>query len=170
MSIVTDIPLGYMRKLVSEVRTREQNKESWQSWYNRTGSGQLVRQASTATCILNEIIFGVSDKAVDALGRIFRGSLTGQDDRPFNMEDHVPSMSLWKVSGEQKARSYLIDCIGSLLHEYLSPEIWSLPLDNKSSNQQPDGEVADVNLHFVHDVALLYQENTFSFSNSLCVM
>ena len=47
---------------------REHSKESWQSWYSRVGIGQSERQASTAVCLLNEIIFCVSDKAVDTLG------------------------------------------------------------------------------------------------------
>ncbi|GKV29316.1 hypothetical protein SLEP1_g38253 [Rubroshorea leprosula] len=43
LSVITDIPLGCLRKLVSEVRVKEYNKESWLSWYNRIGSGQLLR-------------------------------------------------------------------------------------------------------------------------------
>ncbi|KAM6587311.1 hypothetical protein CsatA_009916 [Cannabis sativa] len=40
LSLITEIPLGYLRKLVSEIRMKEFKKESWQSWYNRNGSGQ----------------------------------------------------------------------------------------------------------------------------------
>nr|GEW59086.1 ARM repeat superfamily protein [Tanacetum cinerariifolium] len=39
--------------------------ESWQSWYKRSNSGKLVRQASTDVCILNEMVFGLSDQAID---------------------------------------------------------------------------------------------------------
>ncbi|KAL6998914.1 hypothetical protein U1Q18_000081 [Sarracenia purpurea var. burkii] len=168
LSIVTDVPLGYLRKLVSEVRMREYRRESWQSWYNRTGSGQLVRQASTAVCLLNEMIFGVSDKSVDAFARMFQGygsrweeiegcGVGSEDINPCNIKHSVPFASLWKISKEKGSRSHLVDCIGSLLHEYLSPEVWSLPLEHKSS-QQPDSEVEAMTLHFFHDAALLYQE------------
>ncbi|GMP64718.1 hypothetical protein CsSME_00025858 [Camellia sinensis var. sinensis] len=168
LSIVTDVPLDYLRKLVSEVRVKEHRKESWQSWCNRTGSGQLVRQASTAVCILNEIIFGVSDKAVDAFARMFQGSRLRweeiercgaeyDDVQVCKFEHPVLSASIWKSSQEKAARSHLIDSIGRILHEYLTPEVWSLPLEHKSSLQQPDSEVEDITLHFFHDAALLYQ-------------
>ncbi|KAF5948988.1 hypothetical protein HYC85_014945 [Camellia sinensis] len=178
LSIVTDVPLDYLRKLVSEVRVKEHRKESWQSWCNRTGSGQLVRQASTAVCILNEIIFGVSDKAVDAFARMFQGSRlrweeiercgAEYDDVQFCKFEHpVLSASIWKISQEKAARSHLIDSIGRILHEYLSPEVWSLPLEHKSSLQQPDSEVEDITLHFFHDAALLYQE-IYIFLHQYC--
>jgi hypothetical protein len=64
LSLITYIPQGYLCKLISEIPVKEYNNESWQSWYNRTGSGQLLHQASTAVCILNEIIFVLSDQAV----------------------------------------------------------------------------------------------------------
>ncbi|CAL5402515.1 unnamed protein product [Camellia sinensis] len=166
LSIVTDVPLDYLRKLVSEVRVKEHRKESWQSWCNRTGSGQLVRQASTAVCILNEIIFGVSDKAVDAFARMFQGSRLRweeiercgaeyDDVQVCKFEHPVLSASIWKSSQEKAARSHLIDSIGRILHEYLTPEVWSLPLEHKSSLQQPDSEVEDITLHFFHDAAVI---------------
>ncbi|GFS37091.1 ARM repeat superfamily protein [Actinidia rufa] len=120
LSIVTDVPLGYLRKLISEVQMREHSNESWQSWYSRVGTGQLVLQASTVVCLLNEIIFGVSDKAVDTFVRMFQE---------------------YGSNWEEKESSHLIDGIGSILHEYLSAEVWSLPLRHKSSLQQPDSEM-----------------------------
>uniref|UniRef100_A0A164X4Z9 Uncharacterized protein n=1 Tax=Daucus carota subsp. sativus TaxID=79200 RepID=A0A164X4Z9_DAUCS len=71
LSVVADIPLGYLRKLVSEIRIKSYSKESWKSWYRRTGSGRLVRQASVAACILNEMIYGLSDQAIDAFSKMF---------------------------------------------------------------------------------------------------
>ncbi|CAK9165660.1 unnamed protein product [Ilex paraguariensis] len=108
LSVITDIPLGYLRKLVAEVRTKEYSKESWQSWHQRTGSGQLVRQASTAACILNEMVFGLSDQAVDPFARMFQKSRlrwgemekydAGCDDnQPFKLEQAVPDKFVWKV-------------------------------------------------------------------------
>ncbi|KAI8006645.1 hypothetical protein LOK49_LG07G03665 [Camellia lanceoleosa] len=152
LSIVTDVPLDYLRKLVSE--------------------------ASTAVCILNEIIFGVSDKAVDAFARMFHGSRLKweeiercgaeyDDVQVCKFEHPVLSASIWKISQEKAARSHLIDSIGRILHEYLSPEVWSLPLEHKSSLQQPDSEVEDITLHFFHDAALLYQE-IYIFLHQYC--
>ncbi|GFZ05787.1 ARM repeat superfamily protein [Actinidia rufa] len=169
LSIVTDVPLGYLRKLISEVRMREHSKESWQSWYSRVGSGQLVRQATTAICLLNEIIFGVSDKAVDTFARMFQeygsnweeieGFQAGSDNIwHCKFENPEPSASIWKTSQGNDNKSHLIDCVGSILHEYLAAEVWSLPLQHKSFLQQPDSEVEDLTSHFYNDAALLYQE------------
>uniref|UniRef100_A0A2P2KMP9 Uncharacterized protein LOC105632012 n=1 Tax=Rhizophora mucronata TaxID=61149 RepID=A0A2P2KMP9_RHIMU len=166
MSVVTDVPLDYLRKLVSELRV-EYNKESWLSWYNRTGSGQLLRQASTAACILNEMIFGLSDKAVKDLARMFQNS---RDKREKVQESNTKiaagqacaveysetPQSMWKVSQGRACRSHLVDCVGRILHEYLSSELWDLPEDHKSL-LQPYYEVKDLPLHFFQDTAVLHQ-------------
>ncbi|KAJ6378370.1 hypothetical protein OIU78_028587 [Salix suchowensis] len=168
MSVVSDIPLGHLRKLVSEVRDKEFTKESWQSWYNRTGSGQMLRQASTAVCILNEMIFGLSDQAVDNLIGLFHKSginregvqeldAKGADAQPKTVEHPELTRSIWKVSQERVARSHLNDCVGRILHEYLSSEVWNLPIDQESSLIQSDGEVEEITFHFFRDSAMLQQ-------------
>ncbi|KAI3755976.1 hypothetical protein L1987_55787 [Smallanthus sonchifolius] len=134
LSIIKDIPLSYMRKLIGEIRNKEYTKESWQSWYNRTNSGKLVRQASTSACMLNEMIFGLSDQAIDNLKTRFHNK-----------------KSMWHVSLNKDTRIQLIDCIGSILHEYLSPEVWNLPLEQSNVGS------GDVTLHFFHDNAMLHQ-------------
>ncbi|KAJ0099748.1 hypothetical protein Patl1_20854 [Pistacia atlantica] len=129
LSIITDIPLGYLRKLVAEVRVREYNKESWQSWYNRTGSGQLLHQAITAACIINEMIFGVSDQAVDTFTRMFQKFRARREEvqeldteltdiQPSNLDEPI-----WKIKQQKSDKSHLIECIGKIIHEYLSPEV-----------------------------------------------
>ncbi|KAK9274612.1 hypothetical protein L1049_021862 [Liquidambar formosana] len=165
LTVVADIPLGYLRKLVSEVREKEYSNESWQSWYYRNGSGQLLRQASTASCMLNEMIFGVSNQAVDMFARMFKSRIKSEqiheheagyaDDQLYKLEHSV--LHDWKVCQERGARSQLIDCIGSILHEYLSPEVWDLPLEHKPSLQQPNGEAGDITLHLFRDTAMLHQ-------------
>ncbi|XP_021674719.2 uncharacterized protein LOC110660661 isoform X2 [Hevea brasiliensis] len=168
MSVVTDIPLDYLRKLISEVRVKEYNKESWQSWYNRTGSGQLLRQASTAVCILNEMIFGLSDQSVDSLTKMLQKSIVKReeiqefdgsvaDSQPCTVESSELTQSIWKLSQAKASRSHLIDCIGRILHEYLSSEVWDLPVDCKPTHIQPDSEVDEIPSHFFHDTAVLHQ-------------
>lgn len=49
------------------------------------------------------------------------------------------------------------DCVGRIAHEYLSSEVWNLPIDQKSSLVQSDGEVEEITLHFFHDTAMLQQ-------------
>ncbi|KAJ6917749.1 hypothetical protein NC652_019931 [Populus alba x Populus x berolinensis] len=140
MSVVSDIPLGHLRKLVSEIRDKEFTKESWQSWYNRTVSGQLLRQASTA------------------VWKEFKHQMQkGADAQPNTVEHLERTRSIWKVSQERVARSHLNDGVGRIAHEYLSSEVWNLPIDQKSSLIQSDGEVEEITLHFFHDTAMLQQ-------------
>ncbi|KAK4434103.1 hypothetical protein Salat_0573000 [Sesamum alatum] len=162
-SVLIDILLGHLRKLISELRNKEYFKDSWQSWYKRTGSGHLVRQASTAACILNEMIFGLSDQAITSLERIFqsspqetKGFCGNGNDKSFGFEGALPEHWVQKVYQNNGARSYLIDCIGGILHEYLSPEVWDLPLGFSASLQQT-GEDGDISLHFFNDNAMLHQ-------------
>ncbi|XP_024959334.1 TELO2-interacting protein 1 homolog [Cynara cardunculus var. scolymus] len=157
LSIIKDIPLSYLRKLIGDIRNKEYTKENWQSWYNKTNSGKLVRQASTAVCILNEMIFGLSDQAVDDLKRRFHKSSSSregtEDDDPGprnKIQDDVTNVSGWNISLED-LRSQLIDCVGSILHEYLSSEVWNLPLEQSSAG------AGDVTVHFFRDNAMLHQ-------------
>ncbi|KAJ4705806.1 ARM repeat superfamily protein [Melia azedarach] len=163
LSVITDIPLGYLHKLVAEVRAREYNKESWQSWYNRTGLGQLLHQASTAACIINEMIFGLSDEAVDTISTMFQKSrivreiFRVSDAESIDIQSYNFNESIWKVKLKKGVKSHLIDCVGKIMHEYVSSEVWDLPVDRQSSLIQYDEEVEDVTLHFFCDTAMLHQ-------------
>lgn len=156
---------------------REYSKESWQSWYRRTGSGQLLRQASTAACMLNEMIFGISDQAVEDFARMFQKSKINQEnmkgydagfsgDQHYRHEAPMINESIWRVWQGRGARSHLIDCIGNIMHEYLSSEVWDLPTEQKSSLLQADGEAGNFSLHFLCDTTLLHQEIYSFFVNS----
>lgn len=154
LSVTIDIPLGNLQKLVSELRKKEYSEENWEYWYRRTGSGMLVRQASTAVCILNEMIFGVSEYSIDYFSSMFQRA--GMHRKVINdFECATNNEASWKISLE-KVKAQLIDCIGRILHEYLSPEIWDLPTQHKSSPMHPVGE-EDISLHFFRDTAMLHQ-------------
>ncbi|PON90723.1 Coatomer beta subunit [Trema orientale] len=117
--LITEIPLGYLRKLVSEVRMKKCNKESWQPWYNRNGSGQLLRQAGTAVCILNEMIFGVSDQSNNSFARMFQKSqkkekLIQQIDEGFSDEPDCEDgdISLYFLRDTSMLHQVIIEGIG----------------------------------------------------------
>ncbi|GER37568.1 ARM repeat superfamily protein [Striga asiatica] len=149
-----DILMGHLRELISELRRKEHGKNSWQTWY-RPGSGRLVRQASTAVCLLNELMFGLSDRALMSFGRMFGSS--PQDKTKGQYEDELLESWVHKLHGKRvEKRTHLIDCIGGILHEYLSPEIWDLPLGPTASLEQ-SGENGDISLHFFSDNAMLHQ-------------
>ncbi|GJS79713.1 hypothetical protein Tco_0729594 [Tanacetum coccineum] len=97
LSIIKDIPLSCLRKLIGDVRNKEYMNESWQSWYKRTNLGKLVRQASTTVCILNEMVFGLSDQTVDDMKSMFCNNIFG-----------------WDVSSKRDLQNQLIDSIGSV--------------------------------------------------------
>jgi len=140
--------LGYFRKLISELRLREYNEESWQSWYDRHGAGQLLRQASTAACMLNEIIFGISERASNDFASIFH-----------NCAFHA---SFWKMPKDKGVRSYLVECIGGILHEYLAAEVWNVPIDCGTADLPRNAVVEeDISLYFFQDAAMLREERSY---------
>ncbi|KAL3820912.1 hypothetical protein ACJIZ3_006817 [Penstemon smallii] len=163
LSVLIDILLGHLRKLTSELRIKEYHKDTWQSWYKRTGSGHLVRQACTSACILNEMMFGLSDQAIASFYQMFKLN-RGQESKEFHRnvnsiscgyESPVPEIYLQKINENTRSRAHFIDCIGSILHEFLSPEIWDLPLGLSTSLlSEEDG---DINLHFFSDNGMLHQ-------------
>uniref|UniRef100_A0A7N0TZ88 ARM repeat superfamily protein n=1 Tax=Kalanchoe fedtschenkoi TaxID=63787 RepID=A0A7N0TZ88_KALFE len=155
LSIVVDIPLGYLRNLVSEIRTREYTKESWRSWHYRTGSGRLLREASTAVCMLNEMIYGLSDEALNTLRKMLEAKEIG-DERPQHQACNGNKEHRWSIKQKSRARNQLISCIGNILHEYLCPEIWNLPLELRYDGQTDD-EFEEVNMHFFQDIVMLHQ-------------
>ncbi|KAL5697581.1 hypothetical protein ACHQM5_028707 [Ranunculus cassubicifolius] len=142
LSAITEIPLNCLRKLISEVRTKQYRKESWNTWYRR--NGQLVRKASTAICVLNEIIYGISNQSAENLVKMFRSK-------------ELTNKSAWEVCSGLDTRGQLTDCIGSILHEYLSLEIWDIPIDPKVSLSKEEYEVEDMTLHLFRDTTMLQQ-------------
>ena len=158
---MTETLLGYFRKLVSELHLKEYDKESWQSWYDRTGSGQLLRQASTAVCMLNEMIFGLSDQAINGFSRMFHRSVIRGVEAQSNKLDCAFSESLWKMPKDKGVRSYLIDCIGGILHEYLSAEVWNVPVEHRVADLQLNVPNEDISLYFFQDAAMLHEVRHF---------
>ncbi|KAK4369546.1 hypothetical protein RND71_013338 [Anisodus tanguticus] len=171
LSVIIDLPLENLRKLVSEIRMKECSGESSQSWYSRITSGQLVRQASTAVCILNELIFGLSDQAIDDFTRMFGAyAMAPQENKRCQedtsqyrkIEQSTTEGSVWKICQVKGERSHLVDCIGSILHEYISPEIWNLPVEHTAALQQYDYEDANISSHFFNDNVIIDGIGIFS--------
>ncbi|KAG9439501.1 hypothetical protein H6P81_019666 [Aristolochia fimbriata] len=116
LSILIDHLLDNLHRLISELRIREYSKENWHSWYLKSDSGHLLRQASTTACVLNEIIFGTSDKCIELFGNIF---CRFSEDIKFSddIRNSTVSDSVWKVFDGKEARVHLIDCVA--LHQVL---------------------------------------------------
>lgn len=176
LSLIIDGPLECIRKLISEIRMKSFSKENWQLWYSRSGSGQFVRQASTASCVINEMIYGTSDQSTDLFAKFLgknRSKITrSQENRAVDANDKLDfnlrkGKFVWKTS--QDAKEQVINCVGAVLHEYLSHEIWELPIDEKSSKLPQGMQAENLSLHFLRDSIMLHQEiyhHHFHYNNS----
>lgn len=127
-----DILLDQFRKLVSELRTKDFNQEE----FHRSSLGQVVRETSASVCMLNEMIYGVSDQAFD--------SSSG-----FLHKAKVKGLRGWSVKERKDGRDWIIQCIGSVLHEYMAQEVWDLPVSEGGELHLP--------LHLFRDVKALHQ-------------
>ncbi|KAM0934113.1 hypothetical protein DsansV1_C32g0220571 [Dioscorea sansibarensis] len=153
LSSVIDIPLNYIQKLISELRMKEYSKVGWQAWYSQNSSGQLLRQTSTGVCILNEMIYGLSDQSANFYKRLFRKIGMKEEDAPAK---EWAFRSIWRLCQKKDAGDHIIYCLGSIMHEYLSSEVWNLPIDQDSPLLEHEGE-ANLSLHFFRDVSMLHQ-------------
>ncbi|PKA61628.1 hypothetical protein AXF42_Ash018609 [Apostasia shenzhenica] len=149
------------RKLISDIRLKGQNKQSWQYWYSQGGLGQLMRQTSVAICMINEIIYGLADHSVSSCMKVFRNAereakvaqaMACCNDLPTCSKYRLP----WKFHEVKDAKEHLIHCVGSILHEYTSAELWDLPVDQNSHQLEHDPE-ENMSLHFFRDSRILHQ-------------
>lgn len=127
-----DILLDQLRKLVSQLRTKDFNQEE----FHRSSLGKLVRETSASVCMLNEMIYGVSDQAFDVSSRFFHKAKEN-------------GLRGWSLEERKDSRDQIIQCIGSVLHEYLAQEVWDLPVS--------EGGELGLPLHLFRDVKALHQ-------------
>ena len=175
LSVLVDNLLDYFHKLISELRVKDYKKEGWQDWYARSDSGQLLRQTSSAICMLNEIIYGLSDQSISLYSQLFSKSgpeVEYTQGMQFAYDNNqrirfIYDGSTWKVRQGKDVMDHIIHCIGSILHEYLSPEVWDLPSDQNSPSLEQDAGV-QLSLHLFRDITMLHQEiycdHLFSFN------
>lgn len=170
LSALVDILLDYLRKLIKELRMRDYSQEEWQTWYFRHSSGQLLRKTSAAICMINEIMYGLSDSSLDMVLKLFSNSgLKGKAqetqyicDKAHNNSNNI-NKSAWRVRLRKDDGEHVNHCIGSVLHEYLSTEVWGLPVDQDSFFIDHDS-TQDLPLHFFRDTRMLQQELHLSHS------
>ncbi|XP_065009722.1 uncharacterized protein LOC135639758 isoform X2 [Musa acuminata AAA Group] len=158
LSIISD----QFRQLISELRMKEYGKEGWKTWYFHHGSGQLLRKTSSAVCMLNEIIYGLSEQSVNTYSTFFKKSReeTLQEKKLAYDDDKSTTFkcqgSAWNMREGKDNRDATILSIASILHEYLSPEVWDIPLDQNAPLLEHKIEL-DLPLHFFLDTIMLQQ-------------
>uniref|UniRef100_A0A0D3HGX2 TTI1 N-terminal TPR domain-containing protein n=1 Tax=Oryza barthii TaxID=65489 RepID=A0A0D3HGX2_9ORYZ len=156
LSLFVDILLDQFRRLSTELRS------GGQRWYMKSDAGQTLRQASSAVCMLNELIYGLSDRSLSICLQIFNKNSAqmigapGQNDQltAFGQHNGGTNRNIWKISEQMGTKNHIIHCIGSILHEYMAPEVWDLPTE-------PDSELSltelNIPLYFFRDTAALHQ-------------
>lgn len=166
LSVLVDNLLDQFRQLISELRMKEYGKEGWKTWYFHHGSGQLLRKTSSAVCMLNEIIYGLSEQSVNTYSTFFKKSReeTLQEKKLAYDDDKSTTFkcqgSAWNMREGKDNRDATILSIASILHEYLSPEVWDIPLDQNAPLLEHEIEL-DLPLHFFLDTIMLQQEMYF---------
>ncbi|URD83200.1 TELO2 interacting protein 1, partial [Musa troglodytarum] len=172
LSVLVDNLLDQFRQLISELRMKEYGKEGWKTWYFHHGSGQLLRKTSSAVCMLNEIIYGLSEQSVNTYSTFFKKSreetlqekkLAFDDDKSTTFKCQG---SAWNMREGKDDWDATILSIGSILHEYLSPEVWDIPLDQNAPMLEHEIEL-DLPLHFFLDTIMLQQEMYFHLLSDL---
>ncbi|CAM0956048.1 unnamed protein product [Alopecurus aequalis] len=156
LSVFVDILLNQFRRLSTELRTKDTQRYGVQRWYMKSDSGQLLRQASSAVCMLNELIYGLSDQSLCICLQLFNKSSVHMAKVP-GQDEHsgvTGSREVWKISEQMGTKEDIIQCIGSILHEYISPEVWDLPTEQNSELCQ--GET-NLPLHLFRDTSALQQ-------------
>ncbi|XP_015697495.2 uncharacterized protein LOC102706507 isoform X2 [Oryza brachyantha] len=156
LSVFVDILLDQFRRLSTELR------DSGQRWYMKSDAGQMLRQASSAVCMLNELIYGLSDRSLGICLQIFNKSSAqaigapGQNGQltAVGQRSGGTNRNVWKISERMGVKEHTIHCIGSILHEYMAPEIWDLPTESDSELSQTEFNIP---LHFFRDTAALHQ-------------
>lgn len=163
LSVFIDILLNQFRRLSTELRAKDTQRYGVQRWYMKSESGQLLRQASSAVCMLNELIYGLSDQSLCICLQLFNKSsvqvarVPGPDDNLTSCAENrevIGSREVWKISEQMGTKEDIIQCIGSILHEYISPEVWDLPTEQNSELCQ--GET-NLPLHLFRDTSALQQ-------------
>ncbi|KAK3157237.1 hypothetical protein QOZ80_2AG0118110 [Eleusine coracana subsp. coracana] len=64
LSVFVDILLEQFRTFSTELLAKDIYKDNFQRWYMKSEVGQKLRQASSAVCMLNELIYGLSDQSL----------------------------------------------------------------------------------------------------------
>lgn len=166
LSVVVDQLLDHVRQLTQNIRMKEYGKVGWRTWFHQHGSGHLLRKTSVAVCMLNEIIYGLSEQSVNTYSELFKKSkgdviqekdFTYDDGRPLWLKSRC---STWKIRMEKNSWDHIVHSVGKILHEYLSSEVWGIP-QNQNELILEDEQELELPLYFFHDTIMLHQEILF---------
>ncbi|XP_074557066.1 uncharacterized protein LOC141813062 [Curcuma longa] len=162
LSVVVDQLLDHVRQLTQNIRMKEYGKLGWITWYHQHGSGNLLRKTSVAVCMLNEIMYGLSEQSVNTYSELFKISkgdviqgkdFTYDDGRPLWLKSRCAT---WNIRMEKNSWDHIVLSVGKILHEYLSSEVWGIP-QNQNELMLEDEEELEQPLYFFRDTIMLHQ-------------
>lgn len=140
--------LEALQEVATEYQLQQENLPK-----NNFGNGQLQRASATSACVLNELIYGASGQWSDKLSSFF-GGLSSQDRH---------SSDPWQKEAAAEAKGRISECVGDILHDYLIPEIWELPVDSGDDIAPIDMPL----LHNLQDNAMLQQVGDCSITSNM---
>jgi TELO2-interacting protein 1 len=169
LSVFVDILLEQFRTFSTEIRAKNIYKDDFRMWYMKSEAGQKLRQASSAICMLNELIYGLSDQSLDMFLQLFkkssarrmRANCHNDQLRVCAQHDGVTNeREIWGFNEQKGTKDNILHWIGSVLHEYVSPEVWDLPTEKDTVLG-----LAELNLplHFFRDTTALHTVITFLY-------
>lgn len=167
LSVFVDILLEQFRTLTTELLAKDIYKDDFQRWYMKSEIGQKLRQASSAVCMLNELIYGLSDQSLGMFLQLFKKSSARRTRTTYHNNQlracaqHngvTNEREIWGFNEQKGTKDNILHCIGSVLHEYISPEVWDLPTEKDAKL-----DLAELNipLHFFRDTTSLHKVITF---------
>lgn len=115
-------------------------------------SGQWQRTAATMTAVLNEVLYGASGLWIGSLS-----SIPG-----FHYSKHTDAIDsqpwrLWENLVCNLPSKHLIECVGDILHEFMSDAIWKLPFPIDLDISDTNESMLQSHKHTSRDTALLHQ-------------
>ena len=112
------------------------------------GSGQPQRASAVSACVLCELMYGASGVWTDELVNLFGGQSSKESSSGFEK---------WEYENDTEVKARMSECMGSILHDYLIPELWDLPVDAGAFADRGYSVVDTSLLHVLQDNAMLQQ-------------
>lgn len=112
------------------------------------GSGQPQRASAVSACVLSELVYGTSGVWTDELTSLFGGR---------SSRDSNSGFEKWQFEDDTEVKARMSECMGSILHDYLIPELWDLPVDAGAFADGGQSVVDMPLLHVLQDNAMLQQ-------------
>ncbi|KAG2550299.1 hypothetical protein PVAP13_9KG312978 [Panicum virgatum] len=158
LSPFVDILLDHFRRLSTDLRSKNIYRDGLDRWYMKSEAGHTLRKASSAVCMLNELIYGLSDRSLGMFLQLFQ-KRSAQMIRTAHQNDQLTACvehnerKVWGFNEQKDTKDNIIHCIGSILHEYVSPEVWDLPTE-----KDVELSLTELNLplHFYRDTTALH--------------